>query len=268
MASSSGFSLSKWYFDCITDEGDAFVGYAAFLRWKSLSLDYSSILVRGRSGEIQTRATLQGGRHPVVEGESLRWDCPTLKLQGRWRSKQPPLSHKIFQASKTPLDWKCLQPQGVAEISVEGLCKFVGFGYVDYLDLPAQPWQLPLEELRWGRYLSEEHSIIWMDFRGTFPESIVYHNGVLCTEARVSDHDVFLGKESGVLSFDETQVLRDGALVSTAFSEIPGISNLLPKRMLNTHETKWRSRGILKTGKSTINTGWTVHEVVRWPSAK
>ncbi len=268
MPVSSPFSLSKWYLDCVTDEGDAFVGYSASLRWKALSLEYSSILVRRTTGEIQTKATLQGGKHPVVSGDSLRWNCPALKLEGEWQAKQQPISCKVFRNSDTPLDWLCLQPHGVAEINIVGLGTFTGFGYVDYLDLPAQPWQLPLDELRWGRYLSEEHSIIWMDFKGPFPETIVYHNGALCSGACVSDHGILLGKEAGVLSFEETQVLREGALVSTALSVIPGISNLLPAGMLNTRESKWRSRGILRIGDSTISMGWTVHEIVRWLSSK
>jgi len=268
MAQSPGFSISKWYLDCITDDGDAFVGYAASLRWKALSLEYSSYLVRRTTGEIQTKATLQGGKQPVIAGDSLRWDCPALKLEGMWQAKQQPIGCKVFRASKTPLDWTCIQPHGVAKININGLGVFNGFGYVDYLDLPAQPWQLPLDELRWGRYLSQKDSIIWMDFKGPFPETIVYHNGILCSEARISDHDVFLGEEAGVLSFEETQVLRDGALVSTVLSAVPGISNLLPARMLDTHETKWRSRGIMRKGDSTVSTGWTVHEVVRWPSMK
>jgi hypothetical protein len=267
MASSSGFFLSKWYYDCITDAGDAIVGYSASLRWKALSLEYSSYLIRRITGEIQTKAALQGGKPPLISGDSLRWDCPALKLIGIWHARQQPISHTVFGNSKTPLEWRCLQPHGEARISIDGLGTFNGFGYVDHLDLPDQPWQLPLDELRWGRYLSKEHSIIWMEFKGDFPETIVYHNGVLCTEARVSDHGVILSKEKGELTFEDTHVLRDGALVSTSLSVIPGINSLLPARMLNTRETKWRSRGIFTSGETILSTGWTIHEIVRWPSS-
>lgn len=261
----SRFSLSKWYLDCITDEGEAFVGYSASLRWKALSLEYSSILIRRTSGGIKTRATLHGGKHPVVSGDSVHWDCPSLKLKGIWRAKQQPLHRTVFGASSTPLNWSCLQPHAVAEISVGDFGTFNGFGYVDYLNLPAQPWKLPLDELRWGRYLSEEDSIIWMDFKGAYPEAIVFHNGALCEGARVSDREITLGLNQLVLSFGETQPLREGTLASTALSVIPGINKLVPARMLNTEERKWRSRGILKDGDSILGTGWTIHEVVRWP---
>ncbi len=268
MAGSSRFSLSKWYLDCVTDQGEVFVGYSATLRWKALSLKYSSILVMRTTGEIQTKATLHGGKAPRVSGNSLHWDCPALKLKGRWEAKQPPLSFKVFRASNTPLDWSCLRPHGVAEINIGGIGSFTGFGYVDYLDLSDRPWRLPLDELRWGRYLSERDSIIWMDFKGPCPETIVFHNGTLCPGARVTDHEISLGEHQSRLSFEETQVLREGMLGSTALSVIPGFDKLLPARMLKTEERKWRSRGVLRKGGSVLGSGWTIHEVVQWPRRK
>lgn len=265
MATASHFKLSKWYLDCVTDEGEAFVGYSASLRWKALSLEYSSFLVRRKTGEIIARSTLQGGKRPVVDEASLTWDCPSLKLQGVWKSRQKPITHRIFGKSDTPLDWSCLQPHAVATVSVADLGRFEGSGYVDYLDLPTQPWKLPLDELRWGRYLSDQESIIWMDFKGPGHETIVFHNGVHCFGAQVSDCEIVLGENRPRLLFQETEVLRKGVLSSTALSAIPGINKLLPARMLNTEELKWRSRGLLKKGNSILDTGWSIHEIVRWP---
>jgi len=260
--------MSKWYLDCVTDEGEAFVGYSASLRWKTLSLEYSSILIRRTSGEKLVESTLYGGRHPDVIGESVRWECPSLKLKGIWNARQQPISHTVFGSSDSPLSWSCLQPHAVAEISVGDIGTFKGFGYVDYLNLPAQPWKLPLDELRWGRYLSEKDSIIWMDFKGPCPDTIVYHDGALCEGARVTDRGIILGENHLNISFEETRVLREGTLASTALSDIPGINTLLPARMLNTEECKWRSRGFLRKADSILSSGWAIHEVVRWPHSK
>jgi hypothetical protein len=267
MSASSPFTLSKWYLDCVTDDGEVVVGYSASLCWKSLSLEYSGILIRRTTGEIITRATLHEGKQPSVMGDSVSWDCPALKLTGLWRAQQQPIVRTVFANSDTPLDWSCVQPHAVAEVSVGDLGTLKGFGYVDYLNLPAQPWKLPLDELRWGRYLSEKDSVIWMDFKGAFPETIVFHNGLICEGARVSDREIVLGGTLPRLSFEQTEVLRVGDLASTALSVIPGINRLLPARMLNTHECKWRSRGVLRNGNSIASTGWTIHEVVRWPAS-
>ncbi|MCX6143196.1 MAG: hypothetical protein NTZ35_08250 [Ignavibacteriales bacterium] len=265
MAPSSHFSLAKWYLDCVTDEGEAFVGYSASLRWKALSLEYSGILIRRSTDEILTKSTLHGGRHPDITGGSVRWDCPSLKLKGEWKSRQQPIGRTFFGSSDSPLNWSCLQPHAVAEISVGDIGTFRGYGYVDFLNLPAQPWKLPLDELRWGRFLSETDSIIWMDFKGPSPETIVYHNGALCEGAQVTDREIVLGENHLNLFFEETKVLREGTLASTALSVIPGINTLLPARMLNTEECKWRSRGFLRKADSILSSGWTIHEVVRWP---
>jgi hypothetical protein len=268
MAEASRFSLSKWYLDCVTDEGEAFVGYSATLRWKALSLEYSSFLLRRVTGEIRAKATLRRGKHPVISGDIVLWDCPSLKLKGSWTARQQPISRTVFRASDTPLEWSCLQPRAMAEISVGDIGTFKGFGYVDYLNVPTQPWKLPLDELRWGRYLSDKDSVIWMDFKGPFPETLVFHNGALCDDGRVTDSEIDLGSRRQLLLFEDTQALREGVLASTALSAIPGINKVLPERMLNTEERKWRSRGILKEGDSILGTGWTIHEVVRWPRTK
>ena len=268
MIESSQFSLSKWYLDCTADNGDVLVGYAASLHWRMLSLEYSSILVRRSTGEIRTKATLQQGRLPVMMNDSVQWKCPALGLKATWIAREPPISRKVFEASATPLLWSCVQPRACADITVDGVGTFRGLGYVDHLDLSTKPWRLPLEELRWGRYLSEDDSIIWMDFKGSAPETIVFHNGLLCKGAQVSDQNIVLGEEGITLGFEDTCVLREGALVSTALSVIPGVSKFLPARMLQTYECKWKSRGVLRNAKSTLGTGWTIHEVVRWPSSK
>jgi hypothetical protein len=268
MAPSSRFSLSKWYLDCVTDEGEAFIGYSASLRWKALSLEYSGILIRRTTGEILTRSTLHGGKHPEEDGDSAHWKCPSLKLKGIWKARQQPISRTVFGSSECPLNWSCLQPHAVAEISVDGIGTFRGFGYVDYLNLPFQPWKLPLDVLKWGRYLSETDSIVWIDITGPSCETLVFHNGALCQGAHVTDREVVLGEHRLSLTFEETRVLREGFLASTAFSVIPGINTLLPARMLNTEECKWRSRGVLRSADAILGSGWTIHEVVRWPQSK
>ena len=107
-----------------------------------------------------------------------------------------------------------------------------------------------------------------MDFKGAAPETIVFRNGMLCKGAQVSDEKIVLGDEGITLRFEDTCVLREGALASTALSVIPGVNKFLPARMLQTYECKWKSRGVLSKGESAFGTGWTIHEVVRWPASK
>ena len=265
MGSASHFSLSKWYLDCVAENGDAIVVYSGSLRWRALSLEYSSMLIRLSGGKIHAKATLKKCPPPNMSGKSIRWSCPPLKLEGRWEAQSQPIYRRLFEASKTPIEWSCHQPRSLASVSVVGIGEFRGFGYVEFLEMSAKSWQLPLQELRWGRFLSEEEAIVWMDFRGPQPETLVFRDGQLCKDAFVTDCGISLEGESITLSLEETRVLREGALVSTALSVIPGVNKLLPAKMLNTHECKWRSRGILRDAQSVLSTGWAIHEVVKWP---
>lgn len=54
----SSFLLSKWYLDCVADDGGVFLGYAAKLSWKGLSLNYASVLQSGPGQETKTGTTL------------------------------------------------------------------------------------------------------------------------------------------------------------------------------------------------------------------
>jgi len=260
------FSLAKWYLDCVAENGDAIVGYSASLRWRQLSLEYSSILASRSSQGVETKATLLRGTRPLPGPDGVRWDCPHLAIQGTWKRLEPSYQRAIFGASTTPLTWLCVQPRGEADIDAGDFGRFRGYGYVDFVEMAAKPWQLPLEELRWGRFLSSTDSIIWMAFKGPWTESLVFHNGTLAQNGRVSDSEIACDDQGLCLTLEETQVLREGTLGSTALSVIPGVNKLFPDRILKTKECKWRSRGVLTSGDIILSTGWAIHEIVKWPS--
>jgi hypothetical protein len=266
MEREQSFSLAKWYLDCVAESGEAIVAYSAWLRWKTLSLEYSSILARQSSGRVITRATLHRGTLPRREPDGVRWTCPHLGIDGLWKSREPSFERTIFDLPTTPLTWLCVHPRAEAEIDAGSFGRFKGLGYVDFIETKAKPWQLPLEELRWGRFLSSTDWLIWMDFRGPWTECLVFHNGAPVQNARVSDSQIECADQDLRLTFEETEVLREGALGSTVLSVIPGVQKLMPGRMLATKELKWRSRGILRSGGVRGAAGWAIHEVVKWPS--
>ena len=57
--------------------------------------------------------------------------------------------------------WRCLCPGGPAVIRV-GETSLVGHGYLEHLSFALPPWELALGELRWGRWISEKDSIVWV----------------------------------------------------------------------------------------------------------
>ena len=79
-----------------------------------------------------------------------------------------------------------------------------GLGYAERLVLTIPPWKLPIETLRWGRFLSPSDWIVWIDWQGEHPQTIVYRNG-----ARVAVDE--LGDEQ--IRFCRVNAAGDGPLV-------------------------------------------------------
>ncbi len=233
------FHLSKWYLDCVTGDGRVFVAYSARLRWRALTLDYTSVL-GGRS-------CLKECPPPDCSGDRIRWRAPEVGVEGEWQALEAPVSQTLYDADGT-VEWNCRQPRGRTEVHVGREC-LRGLGYVERLTMTVPPWRLPIDELRWGRLLTEAGSVVWIDWRGPYAKQLVLRNGVPTEPELLARIDL-----------DQGLVLRDGALGKTALAAIPKVERLFPWRILRARETKWRSRGSLD-GAS----GWAIHEVVRWP---
>jgi hypothetical protein len=259
----SRFLLSKWYLDCVSVDGSAFIGYAASLRWRGLSLNYSSVLQHLPGEEVKIDSTLQELSTPQVAGSSIQWSSPRLSVVGSWEAAARPIKRTLLESAAGSIEWNCLHPRARAEILTGKGRRLAGFGYVEHLKMSIPPWQLPFDELRWGRFLSEEDALVWIDWRGAHSLNLSFHNGVQIENARLTDQGLDAG-EIG-LALNESLVLRDGVLVETALSMIPGIQRLFPFRILGARECKWLSRGVLKKPGAEASNGWAIHEVVRWP---
>lgn len=125
-----------------------------------------------------------------------------------------------------------------------------GLGYVERLEMTLPPWQLPIEELRWGRFTAESADAAWIEWRGPQPLRLAWRNG-----AEVDSVDV---------AFKGRSTLREGPLAKTVFSKVPVLRKSLPVAMLSVDETKWRSRATLQVPGADPVSGWAIHEVVKW----
>jgi hypothetical protein len=252
--------------DCVADDGRAFVGYAARLSWRALSLDYASAL-RCRPGrQAETETTLQESSAPRAGGSVVKWSSPRLKVEGTWQADAPPIKRTLLESGDGKIEWHCLQPRARAELHVGEDARLVGLGYVEQLTMTIPPWRLPFDELRWGRFLSAQDALVWIDWRGEHSLGLSFHNGARVERASLTDDEFAAGGMR--LALDCGTVLREGALVETALATIPGIQRLFPFRILRAHERKWLSRGRLEKPAAEPLAGWAIHEVVRWPLRK
>jgi hypothetical protein len=139
-----------------------------------------------------------------------------------------------------------------------------GLGYAERLTLSIAPWRLPIEALRWGRWIAAEggRSLVWIDWRGTHPLTAVFVDGVRQGAATVDD--------DRVAAADVILVLRDRrTLHQRALRDVIGavgpLARMFPASWLDVEDCKWMSVGTLHGAGGSPETGWAIHEHVRFP---
>jgi protein-S-isoprenylcysteine O-methyltransferase Ste14 len=259
------FELSKWYMDCVSEAGDVVVAYRAELRWRRIRLLFASVLV-GRAGEVPTSlSTVRASAEPELIRRALSWSCPALGVEGRWHSLAAPVGDTMFESEKGRVEWLCHQPRGDAEITVGGR-SVRGLGYAEHVKMTIEPWRMPIDELRWGRFVGQHHSLVWIDWRGGYSKRLVLLDGSDVGPCLIDDSGVTGDPGTLKLSIDEGRVLRSGSLGKTALARVPRLGRF-PARILAVEETKWCAPGTLD-GAPGRDHGWVIHEVVRWPAGE
>lgn len=253
-----GFSLVKWYLDCVTEQGDTAILYCADLRWSRIRANYSSGLF-ALDGAVATQSS--AARCELTGGEQqLEINLPGLGISGRWESRATPVRASIYREASGAVDWHCLQPASAVTLRV-GDRELTGLGYAECLTLTLPPWQLPLRELRWGRFVSPDDSVAWIDWRGPHSTRLAVHNGRTTDALTISDSEITV--DNATLHLADSLTLRAGALGATVFPGAGLLGKLLPSSLRNIDERKWRSRATLSTPDHESN-GWAIHEVVLW----
>jgi hypothetical protein len=209
------------------------------------------------------RYSLRKSSMPVERGATIQWQSDSLGIMGVWERLDPPFETELYETSEGVVRWRCLQPRSRATVNLACGKVVKGLGYLERLDMTLAPWKLPIQELRWGRFLSDRESLVWIDWRGSHACRIVLQNGILVHATGVGENEITLNGNS-CLRLAEGDVLRKGALGETALAIIPGLKRLFPSKILSVQECKWRSRAELWSADSQ-SSGWAIHEVVTWP---
>lgn len=270
------FHLSKWYLDCVTEDGSAFIGYWARLRWGALALEYAAALLAPLGVEPRQVQSLRSPSPPSHSGATCTWECAPLQLVGRWDAEAPPVCLDLLETPAGGIRWSLHQPRAQARIRFLGAGGFgagveeiAGRGYVEELELTILPWQLPFDVLLWGRFLAAGHDLVWIRWeRGAEPEAsrrqFVLLDGALAgADTQVTQEGVRL-PDGADLCFGASRPLREGPLAANVFRAVPGLTALLPARFSEAYESKRLSRSILRLAEGAPAEGWSIHEVVRW----
>ena len=237
--------MTKWYLDCVDDAGNVCIVYWARLGW----MTYASVL-ESRKGRIVQRSGMTRAPAPRIDGDDLRWQGLGLTLTMR-RS-----AGRFQQALHEGLQWTCEMPRAGVVIHRDA-SEMRGLGYAEALEMTVAPWKLPIDELRWGRFGGHHSSVVWINWRGSNPLTLILNNGVLDRDAVVGDRAITL--DGATLDLSDDRNLRDANLGKTL-----SFLHFLPKRIAGAREQKWCSRAELKRNGATVDSGWSIHELVKF----
>lgn len=254
------FRLHKWFFDCITPQGEALVVYVATLRWGIVRLGYSATLHHA-DGATRSRARIGRPPVPTPRGDGYDLVVPRLDVRGTWRGVMRSQARELWRSPRGAVLWNCHLPSADVDVQFAGR-RLQGTGYVEHLALEVAPWFLPIDELRWGRWHGGGRSVVWIQWRGSHPLRLCLLDGMSVEVGPIEDEGFDLGAGRR-LRLGSPAVLRDGELGRTVLAERVLRWLPLPRTVKNMQETKWLARGTLVDGHAAIE-GDALHEVVRW----
>lgn len=252
------FQLSKWYLDCVTESGDAFIAYVGRMEWGFVNLHYSSVLCT-ENHQVTERSSLREQNVPLLDGSTLSWNSEQLGVAGIWQPCSVEVRESIFEDASGSVQWHCLMPRAEVHIGNE-----LGLGYAEHLTMTIAPWKIPIQQLRWGRFCSSSAWVVWIDWQGEYSKRIVYVDGAPAPISAMDDQHISF-EDGSRLTLDQSLTLRNGPLGTTALSSIPGVASTFPVRLLEINECKWRSRARLECPGRSPAEGWAIHEIVSWP---
>ena len=259
------FRLRKWYFDVVTSDGIAFIGYAARLKWGPLSARYRATLLCRPGLPPEETHTLRRSPDPErLPDGSVSWTCKPLGLNGHWMPTFDPIRRRLFQSPAGTADWEFLAP--AAEVVLRlGEMTLEGWGYAEQLVLTTPPWKLNMGDLLWGRFVGADTSVVWVHWKGSGAPPLVMANGVEQPGATLTENEIHIPDIQVHLELGPRRVLREGPVLDV-LTAVPLLARRLPSGLSGVIERKWLSPGHLTFRGADPVTGWAIHEAVEWHS--
>ncbi|MDP4185564.1 MAG: hypothetical protein Q8862_10430 [Bacteroidota bacterium] len=256
------FMLRKDYMDFIDHQGNCFIVYWACLELFFFKFNYSALIFSDEHDHTLEKSSLRKVNRPV-NSKSLFFENGRLGISGYWEECDGELKIPLYEDSaKREVVWCCHHPNSVSKITYNGRT-YIGRGYAETLNLSVKPWQLPIQELRWGRYLSEKDSIIWINWKETYPVNLLYYNGVEYKDAVFETNKIVFNKSSYQLLFPQLSIVREGKL-ARLFSKMPWMKILFPVKILRTIEVKYKAKTSFLIDNCFHSQGWSLFEIVSW----
>lgn len=260
------FTLTKWYLDCVDAEGQVAIAYWSAIAWRGIAITWHSISLHETGTEPVHRTSLSPVAAPAVAASGISWHTLPLGFHLDCRPGQPGFGQRLLDSAEGGLEWRCETAACDMTVACDRRQGWRGFGYVERLEMTLPPWRLPIDELRWGRWIADDGggSVVWIDWRGPHPLTEVFVDGQRQQEGVVGDERIEAGGTALVLGDRHTLYAR--SLPDALGALRPVLVPVLPNSWLAMKDRKWRSRGTLRAAGRPDQSGWVIHEHVRWPS--
>lgn len=267
----SGFHIDKWFLDVICDSGETMIFYSATLSWRGITVPYMSWLLKKEFSQATRKTRFSNQSIPSISGDEITFSDSKWKFSGKWRSLAPSHEARLFESSKGYLDWMCYQPASSVTLK-HGERTISGTGYAERLILTAYPWEIPMDELRWGRFKTDDHYAVWVELRQKSVEQWVWLDGQKVSKAEVSDKGIQFLEEAINIKFDQGEILESDTTIYSVVDKlikfIPGFKSFMPLSFLMAVNFKWRSNAILTDPIMNVQSGQAIHELVSFKERK
>lgn len=265
------FNLSKWFLDFTGDDGETLIFYSARMTWHQIQVDYTSWLHSIPGKAVQSGFRFTNARTPILFENRITWNDPKFGFSGTWEATAPPIRERIFNSAEGCLDWHCYQPAAKVQLQTGTKTKN-GRGYAEQLTLTVPPWKIPMDELRWGRFISETENLVWIELKSGQTSKWLWRNGETVSHFEISDEQVILPGSNAKLKLDRWTVLESEKKIASVagkiVSYIPGFNKLMPLNFLLADETKWLSHGQFSPNGLHATEGFAIHELVQFNTHK
>jgi len=260
------FSLTKWYLDCVDAEGRVAIAYWSAIAWRGIEITWHSISLHEIGAEPIHRTSVNPVAAPAVADSSVLWHSAPLGFRLTCHSRGPVITERLLDGDDGVVDWRCESAHGDVTVECDTHEAVRGKGYAECLSMTLPPWRLPIDELRWGRWIAADgdRSVVWIDWRGSHPLTAIFVDGQIQPAASVGDDRIESG--DAVLALTDRHTIYSRSLSDTLGKLRPMLAPVLPHSWLAVEDRKWRSRGTLRVAGRPDETGWVIHETVRWPS--
>ena len=255
------FKLTKHYFDAIDEEGRCWIIYMAQLKLGLIRIPYCAYIYSSDDNVVEEKSVFKSFEVPENSSKELSFSIPALGVKGVWFEPKKGIKNVLWTHPKRgEVLWDCHTPSALVHLHFAGKT-YQAKGYAETIYLPVNPLALPLSTLRWGRFIGEKFTVVWIEWQGKLPKNLVYVNGDLQTDAVHSEDGFSFAAGTYELVYLSPQILRKGKL-GTIIEKYAFLKWLFKGSLLHSEEIKYKSKSKLMHQNIQVDKGWSLYEKV------